>query len=50
MTIKTTQPNETVTIPTHGAGYDFEIDWGAGGIPATYAGNAPTVSYQYLNP
>jgi hypothetical protein len=44
------QPNEIITIPTIGAGYDFEIDWGAGGISDVYAGTAPSVKYQYLNP
>ncbi|MDD3868316.1 MAG: BspA family leucine-rich repeat surface protein [Candidatus Absconditabacteria bacterium] len=45
-TWQTTMANESVTIPTIGAGYDFTIDWGDGST-GSYQGTAPVVSHTY---
>jgi hypothetical protein len=50
ITFRTTKVNEIITIPTQGAGYDVEIDWGANGLITTHSGTTPVISYQYLNP
>jgi surface protein len=46
-TWETTAPNQSITIPTNGAGYDFIIDWGDGSQPQGIIGTTPTVSHVY---
>ncbi|UAM97877.1 BspA family leucine-rich repeat surface protein [Polaribacter litorisediminis] len=41
---KTTTANESITIPTTGAGYNYTVDWGDGTIENGFTGNA-THSY-----
>ncbi|MEM6771653.1 MAG: BspA family leucine-rich repeat surface protein, partial [Bacteroidota bacterium] len=43
-TWQTTSPNESITIPTTGGGYDYTVDWGDGTVTTNHAGNA-THSY-----
>ncbi|QAA80457.1 BspA family leucine-rich repeat surface protein [Aequorivita sp. H23M31] len=46
-TWKTTMPNETITIPTTGSGYNYSVDWGDGNSDAGKTGNA---SHIYATP
>ncbi len=39
-TWQTTTPNESITIPTTGSGYDYSIDWGDGTVQMNQTGNA----------
>ena len=39
-TWQTTTPNESITIPTSGSGYNYTIDWGDGTIQMNQTGNA----------
>ncbi len=43
-TWQTTTPNESITIPTTGGGYNYDVDWGDGNITTGHNGNA-THSY-----
>ncbi len=43
-TWQTTAPNESITIPTTGAGYNYSVDWGDGQTSVGQVGNA-THSY-----
>lgn len=43
-TWKTTAINETITIPTAGSGYNYDVDWGDGNYSTGYTGNA---THQY---
>ncbi|CAM1354020.1 BspA family leucine-rich repeat surface protein [Tenacibaculum insulae] len=43
-TWETTSANESITIPTTGAGYDYYVDWGDGTVESGFTGNA-THSY-----
>ena len=43
----TTTANETITIPTTGAGYDYDIDWGDGYRDGGVHGNA---THSYVTP
>ena len=45
-TWRTTSANEAISIPTIGAGYDFDIDWGDG-TTGHFAGTAPSVTHTY---
>lgn len=45
-TWETTSPSESITIPTTGAGYLCEVDWGDGNSDI-YSGTAPTISHTY---
>ena len=44
--IMTVTTSDTMAIPTTGAGYDFDIDWGDGTVE-TITGTAPTTSHTY---
>ncbi len=46
-TWKTTVPNETITLPTTGSGYDYVVDWGDGTVVTNQTGNA---SHSYSVP
>ncbi|GAA0729991.1 hypothetical protein GCM10009430_40780 [Aquimarina litoralis] len=46
-TWETISNNESITIPTTGAGYDYDIDWGDGTIETGFTGNA---SHSYISP
>ncbi|MDD2537711.1 MAG: BspA family leucine-rich repeat surface protein, partial [Candidatus Absconditabacteria bacterium] len=48
-TWQTTTANESITIPTIGAGYDFIVDWGDGST-GSYNGTAPVVQHTYATP
>ena len=37
---KTTQNNESITIPTIGTGYNYTVDWGDGSTSTNQTGNA----------
>lgn len=39
-TWQTTVPNETITIPTTGSGYNYVVDWGDGTVEPNRTGNA----------
>lgn len=39
-TWQTTAANESITIPTNGSGYTYDIDWGDGTIEYGFTGNA----------
>ncbi|WP_282030859.1 BspA family leucine-rich repeat surface protein [Winogradskyella eximia] len=39
-TWETTAPNESITIPTTGAGYNYDVDWGDGNITTGETGDA----------
>ena len=39
-TWRTARPNETITIPTAGSGYDYAVDWGDNSTPTINTGNA----------
>ncbi|MGY3793473.1 BspA family leucine-rich repeat surface protein [Aquimarina sp. 433] len=39
-TWQTTTDNESITIPTTGAGYNYAVDWGDGTIETGFTGNA----------
>ncbi len=39
-TWRTTTANQSITIPTTGSGYNYDIDWGDGTIEFGYTGNA----------
>jgi len=39
-TWQTTAANESITIPTTGTGYDYEVDWGDGNTTSSHTGNA----------
>ncbi|MDH7447529.1 BspA family leucine-rich repeat surface protein [Aquimarina sp. 2201CG14-23] len=41
---QTAMDNESITIPTTGSGYDYDIDWGDGTIETGFTGNA---THQY---
>ncbi len=41
---ETTSPNESITVPTTGAGYDYTIDWGDGTVESLTTGN-PTHTF-----
>ena len=50
-TWQTTTANESITIPTIGDGYNFEVDWDGDGIfDETYAGTAPNPTHTYTSP
>jgi surface protein len=40
---------DTIVIPTTGAGYDFEVNWGDGST-STHSGTAPVVTHTYDTP
>ena len=46
-TWETTSANESITIPTLGGGYNFQIDWGDGTPVETITGNDPDPSHTY---
>ena len=39
-TWQTTTPNENITIPTTGTGYNYTVDWGDGTVENGFTGNA----------
>ncbi len=39
-TWQTTTSSESITIPTTGSGYNYEVDWGDGTVVTGYTGNA----------
>ena len=39
-TWQTTTPNESITIPTTGGGYNYDVDWGDGNITTNNTGDA----------
>lgn len=45
-TWETTTASESITIPTTGAGYSGNVDWGDGNSDA-FSGTAPTISHTY---
>ncbi|MCB9168868.1 MAG: BspA family leucine-rich repeat surface protein [Flavobacteriales bacterium] len=46
-TWQTTTPNDTITIPTTGTGYDYIVDWGDGAYSVDQTGDA---SHTYATP
>ena len=44
---ETTADNESITIPTTGSGYNYDVDWGDGNSSTTLTGNA---SHTYTSP
>ena len=46
-TWETTSPNQSLTIPTTGPGYNYDVDWGDGNITNNHNGNA---SHNYSSP
>ncbi|MEM9526589.1 MAG: BspA family leucine-rich repeat surface protein, partial [Bacteroidota bacterium] len=46
-TWQTTSPNESITIPTIGAGYDYTVDWGDGTTTTNHTGDA---THTYATP
>jgi len=46
-TWETTTADETITIPTEGAGYNYSVDWGDGTVQTGFTGHA---SHQYASP
>ncbi|UJH66977.1 BspA family leucine-rich repeat surface protein [Allomuricauda sp. SCSIO 65647] len=46
-TWQTTTANETITIPTLGAGYNYTVDWGDASQPTDETGDA---THTYINP
>lgn len=46
-TWETTTPNESITIPTEGDGYDYTVDWGDGEVISDYTGDA---THEYASP
>lgn len=49
-TWETTTPNESITIPTKGSGYDFNVDWGDGNQTTGITGPDPDPSHTYTSP
>ena len=47
-TWKTTTPNEMITIPTTGSGYNYTVNWGDSSAETTYTGDA-THTYTAAN-
>jgi surface protein/predicted outer membrane repeat protein len=46
-TWETTSPNETITIPTEGSGYDCTVDWGDGSPTTQGVGTNPDLTHTY---
>ncbi|MEM8509793.1 MAG: BspA family leucine-rich repeat surface protein [Bacteroidota bacterium] len=45
-TWQTTAPNESITIPTTGSGYNYSVDWGDGTVATNQTGNT---THEYAN-